>query len=176
MLWRNKYTWRDDQRKNYPNPKRPPKEIAPWNYRTISCLQQKFARFTIHESNADCSPKNRKDDKREQEEQVIYFTLIDTSSRGAKRTEKIELWHVLTIKSIRYGPAKLDNWLFSNVQDMRQNHKVYRENHGKLKSRNEKCRLCGDRDEVVNHVISECRKQAQNEGQRDGDSYPMETV
>ena len=29
--------------------------------------------------------------------------------------------------------------------------------------RNSKCRLCGDRDERINHIISECRKMAQKE-------------
>ena len=28
---------------------------------------------------------------------------------------------------------------------------------------NSKCRLCGDRDETINHVISECSKLAQKE-------------
>ena len=28
---------------------------------------------------------------------------------------------------------------------------------------NSKCRLCGDRDETINHIISECSKQAQKE-------------
>ncbi len=28
---------------------------------------------------------------------------------------------------------------------------------------NSKCRLCGDRDETINHIISECRKLAQKE-------------
>ena len=30
-------------------------------------------------------------------------------------------------KGIRYGPAKLDNRLFQNVQDVQQSHKVNRE-------------------------------------------------
>ena len=28
---------------------------------------------------------------------------------------------------------------------------------------NSKCRLCGDRDETINHIISECSKLAQKE-------------
>ena len=28
---------------------------------------------------------------------------------------------------------------------------------------NSKCRLCGDRDEMINHIISECSKLAQKE-------------
>ena len=28
---------------------------------------------------------------------------------------------------------------------------------------NNKCRLCGDRDETINHIISECSKLAQRE-------------
>ena len=42
-----------------------------------------------------------------------------------------------------------------------------RTNHIKLKidktQQNSKCRLCGDRDETINHMISECRKLAQKE-------------
>ena len=36
-----------------------------------------------------------------------------------------------------------------------------RTNH--IKARNSKCRLCGDRDETINHIISECSKLAQKE-------------
>ena len=35
---------------------------------------------------------------------------------------------------ILYGPAKLDDRLYQNVQDTRRRHKVYRENHEKLAS------------------------------------------
>ena len=31
---------------------------------------------------------------------------------------------------------------------------------------NSKCRLCGDRDETINHIISECSKLAQRESIR----------
>ena len=37
-------------------------------------------------------------------------------------------------KSIWYGPAKLDNKLPQNVQNIRQSHKLYRENHENLES------------------------------------------
>ena len=42
-----------------------------------------------------------------------------------------------------------------------------RTNHIKARidktQQNSKCRLCGDRDETINHIISECRKLAQEE-------------
>ena len=37
-------------------------------------------------------------------------------------------------KGIWYGPAKLDNKLPQNVQDIRSSHKLYRENYENLKS------------------------------------------
>ena len=45
--------------------------------------------------------------------------------------------------------------------------KAIRTNHIKARidktEQNNKCRLCGDRDETINHIISECRKLAQKE-------------
>ena len=42
-----------------------------------------------------------------------------------------------------------------------------RTNHIKARidktQQNSKCRLCGDRDETINHIISECSKLAQKE-------------
>ena len=42
-----------------------------------------------------------------------------------------------------------------------------RTNHTKARidktQQNSKCRLCGDTDEIINHIISECRKLAQKE-------------
>ena len=47
-----------------------------------------------------------------------------------------------------------------------QNHAI-RTNHIKARidktQQNSKCRLCGDRDETINHIISECSKLAQKE-------------
>ena len=44
---------------------------------------------------------------------------------------------------------------------------IIRTNHIKARidktQPNSKCRLCGDRDETINHIISECSKLAQNE-------------
>ena len=44
---------------------------------------------------------------------------------------------------------------------------VVRTNHIKAKidktQQNSKCRLCGDREETINHIISECSKLAQKE-------------
>ena len=45
--------------------------------------------------------------------------------------------------------------------------KAVRSNHIKARldktQQNSKCRLCGDRDETINHIISECSKFAQKE-------------
>ena len=45
--------------------------------------------------------------------------------------------------------------------------KAMRTNHIKAKidktQHNSKCRLCGDRDEIINHIIIECSKLAQKE-------------
>ena len=42
-----------------------------------------------------------------------------------------------------------------------------RTNHIKVRidknQQNSKCRLCGDRDEIINHIISECSKLARKE-------------
>ena len=42
-----------------------------------------------------------------------------------------------------------------------------RTNHIKARidqrQQNRKCRLCGDRDETINHIMSECSKLAQKE-------------
>ena len=38
-----------------------------------------------------------------------------------------------------------------------------RTNHINTTQQNSKCRLCGDRDETINHIISECSKLAQKE-------------
>ena len=44
---------------------------------------------------------------------------------------------------------------------------IIRTNHIKVRidkmQQNSKCRLCGDRDETINHIISECSKLAQKE-------------
>ena len=52
-----------------------------------------------------------------------------------------------------------------------------RTNHIKARidkmQQNSKCRLCGDRDETINHIISECSKLAQKE-YKQGD--PLENV
>ena len=44
--------------------------------------------------------------------------------------------------------------------DIRSNHIKARINK---MQQNNKCRLCGDRDETINHIISECSKIAQKE-------------
>ena len=36
-------------------------------------------------------------------------------------------------------------------------------NNNNNNQQNNKCRICGDRDETINHIISECRKLAQKD-------------
>ena len=38
---------------------------------------------------------------------------------------------------------------------------------------NSKCKLCGDRDEMINHIISECSKLAQKEYKTRHDSVAI---
>ena len=53
-----------------------------------------------------------------------------------------------------------------SLQIVAQNNTI-RTNHIKARidktQQNSKCRLCGDRDETINHIISECSKLAQKE-------------
>ena len=96
MLRRNIYTRMDNQRKDCPDLRRPPpskKETGPNNYKSITCLllMWKIQKAQINQGDillaVDCSPKMRKDVTREHEEQEN--TLIYTSSRRAKRDEKL---------------------------------------------------------------------------------------
>ena len=47
-------------------------------------------------------------------------------------------------------------------------------NHIKSTQQNSKCRLCGDRNETINHVIIQCSKLAQKENKRRHDSAGKE--
>ena len=59
----------------------------------------------------DYSLENKKNVTREQEEQEINYTLINTFSRKAKREEKCGYGVNWLQKVIRYALAKLDNRL-----------------------------------------------------------------
>ena len=94
MLRRNRYTRMDDQRKDHPDPKRyikrnHPQQLQIHNVQPMMWkILTKLAEIYYSLINRDCSPKNRKDAAREEEEQKIFDTLINTSSRIAKRDEK----------------------------------------------------------------------------------------
>ena len=82
----------DDKRKDHSDPAPPPKkEIAPNNYRPITCLRIMWKVLTtqikeIYDSliSDGLFPRNRKDAAREPEEQENYYTLINTFSKTAK--------------------------------------------------------------------------------------------
>ena len=79
------------------------------------------------------------------------------------REEKIGISHEKTRTWLRKGNFKRETEsLLIAAQD---NH--VRTNHIKARidktQQNSKCRLCGDRDETINHIISECSKLAKKE-------------
>ena len=110
-------------------------------YRPITCLlimwkiRMEQTKEEIYYSLISCRlfPEVRKDAASGPDEQDIYYTLINTSSRIVKRDAEIFLWCWSIIKSIWYGPAKLSQ----NVLDITQSHKVHRGNHEKLESGND---------------------------------------
>ena len=68
--------------------------------------------------------------------------------------------HQKTLTWLRNGKLKRETEsLLISAQD-----NVMRTNHIKARidktQQNIKCRLCGHRDEMINHIISECRKLA----------------
>ena len=69
--------------------------------------------------------------------------------------------HDETLACLRKGNFKRET---ESILIATQNNTI-RTNHIKLRidkiQQNSKCRLCGDRDEIVNHIISECSKLAQ---------------
>ena len=68
------------------------------------------------------------------EAQESYSTLISITSARTISDGKIWLWSGLMTKIILYNPAKLDNKLAQNIQNIRLSHKLYRENHENLQS------------------------------------------
>ena len=87
--------------------------------------------------------------------------------------KKTRLWKTLII-IINISHDKTWTWLrkgnfnreTKSLLIAAQNNAV-RTNHIKVRidktQQNSKCRLCGDRDETINHIISECSKLAQKE-------------
>ena len=59
---------------------------------------------------------------------------------------------------------ELFKWLINNITAKKDAIRTYhiKERIDK-KQQNSKCRLCGDRDKTINHIITECRKLAQKE-------------
>ena len=75
------------------------------------------------------------------------------------------IWHQKTWTWLRKGNFKRETeslLIVAQNSAIRTNHiktRIYKTQH------NSQCRLCGDRDETMNHTISECRKLAQKEYQ-----------
>ena len=110
----------DDQRKDHIDPKRPPKmwkiltaqinklRIVLWGTERMSQRIQRHERTTLHWSAHS---------QREQDEMEKSSYGLDWQQKG--------IW---------YGPTKLNNKLFQNVENIRWSHKLYRENHENLES------------------------------------------
>ena len=85
----------DDQRKYHPDLKR-----------SLKCPKQNpqtYGKILTAEIMEEiyCFPRNRKDaagEPGEPGEQVIYYKLINTSSKRVKGDEKMLLWRILTTK------------------------------------------------------------------------------
>ena len=73
------------------------------------------------------------------------------------------IWHEKIWTLLRKGNFKRET---ESLQIATENNAI-RTNHIKASidktQQNSKCRLCGDRDETINHIISECSKLAQKE-------------
>ena len=93
-----------------------------------------------------------------------------TITRKQKREEK-QLYGCFTRLTSDISHEKMWTWLnlkreTESLLIAAQNNAI-RTNHIKLRidktQQNSRCRLCGDRDETINHIISECCKLAQKE-------------
>ena len=73
-----------------------------------------------------------------------------------------QIWHDKTWTWLRKGNLKreTESLLMAAQNAIRSNHIKARIDKTQ---QNSKCRLCGDRDETINHIISECSKLAQKE-------------
>ena len=60
------------------------------------------------------------------------------------------------------GKPQERNWI-SSKSSTKQRYKDYVKAPGDKMQQNSECTLCSDRDETINHIISECRKIAQKE-------------
>ena len=97
MLRRSKFTGIDDYRKDYPDEKKRKEKrnnVFSDDVESTNTECVWGADFP-HKSSADCLPKNKEDVTREQQEQLIFFTLINTtakqdrkSSNGVDRLQK----------------------------------------------------------------------------------------
>ena len=96
-LRNNRYTRMDDQRKDHPESEKSPKGTAHYNYRAITFILMMWKplmaqiREKIYSSliSRGQFPRNRIDAAREPEEQDSFYVLINTSTRTAKRDEKM---------------------------------------------------------------------------------------
>ena len=110
--------------------------------------------ITAIKNNTDNTMANRMTITRKQkwEEKQLY-------GRFKRLINKI--WHEKTWTWLRKGNFKKE----AESRRIAAQNNAIRTNHIKARidktQQNRKCRLCGDRDETINQIISECRKLAQ---------------
>ena len=61
------------------------------------------------------------------------------------------------------GKIQERNWIYSNSSSKNTLRTDYIKARIDKSQQNSRCRLCGDRDEIINHIISEGSKLAQKE-------------
>ena len=126
----------DDQRKNHINPERPPQ-------RSHSKQLQNHNVPTYHLENTNGTNKGgnllpglffeEQNGFRNETRGTGELLYIDQHILNESKTRrKIKLFRGLTTKRHLVCPAKLDNELSQNVQDIIRSYKLYRENHGNL--------------------------------------------
>ena len=137
--------------------------------------------YEYQESNEDSvdASKQRPDDYREKHEELITAIKNDTDNTVAKRM-------IITIKQkwvekqlyrrfkwqINVNPHE-KTWTWLRIETLKEKHNppqiaaqnnAMKTNHIKARidktQQNSKCKLFGDRDETINHIISECSKLA----------------
>ena len=145
-------------------------------------MLRKGERFTSTEDSVDASIQRLEDYIENRGGRLITATRNNTDNTRTNRTtitkkQKSEekqiygrfkrlisnIWHEKTWTWSRKGNLKKET---ESLLIAAQNNAI-RTNHIKARTdktqQNSKCRLCGGRDETMNHTISECRKLAQKE-------------
>ena len=107
--------------------------------------------------------ESEKGDKYQDLLRKLKKNWINPHLRKFSVTQTPVINHLLILVWLRKGSFKRET---ESLQIAAQNNAV-RTNHIKTRidktQQNSKCRLCGYRDETINHIISECRKLAQKE-------------